>query len=122
MILNSFQVDIHIYIIYYTLNNGDKHWNYIKLLPKVKPKLAYINLYIICSGCKNKNIYQWCALRHYAVFGVGTVHCPVWIGVDVVWRYLHNIMKNTTVFEGYKLKKTESDNWIYTAINIGYIG
>ncbi len=50
-----------------------------------------------------------------AVFGGRTVHCPVWIiatvqpqlhrGVDVMWRHLHNIMKNTTVFEGDNLKK-----------------
>ncbi len=50
-----------------------------------------------------------------ARFGGRTVHCPVWIiaavqpqlhgGVDVVWRHLHNIMKNATVFKGYNLKK-----------------
>ncbi len=27
MILNRFYVDIHIYIKYYMLINGDKHWN-----------------------------------------------------------------------------------------------
>ncbi len=25
-------------------------------------------------------------------------------GVNIVWRHLHNIMKNTTVFEGYNWK------------------
>ncbi len=51
---------------------------------------------------------------HTAGFGGRTLHCPVLIiatvqpqlhwGFDVMWRDLHNIMKNITVFEGYNLK------------------
>ncbi len=53
-------------------------------------------------------------MAHTAGFGGRTLHCPVLIiatvqpqlhrGFDVMWRDLHNIMKNITVFEGYNLK------------------
>ncbi len=40
-----------------------------------------------------------------AGFGVYCVQPQLHRGVAVMWRHLHNIMKNTTVFEGYNLKK-----------------
>ncbi len=38
-----------------------------------------------------------------AGFGVYCVQPQLHRGVAVMWRHLHNIMKNTTVFEGYNM-------------------
>ncbi len=64
-----------------------------------------------------------------------TVQLQLHGGVDGLSRHNHNIMKNTTVFEGYSLKKNSKiyvsflirqqcaklDNCMYTAINIDYM-
>ncbi len=53
MILNCFHFDIHIYIKYSTLINGDKHWNYIVITQKLNQN--YMNFDIYDSGPQNQS-------------------------------------------------------------------